>query len=77
MPQKEKKNPSLEEQFEKLEQLIDILSDEEVSLEEAFSAYSKGMELLKNCQDQIDGVEKKVMLLGSNGVQEEFEAGEE
>ena len=51
MPQKEKKNPSLEEQFEKLEQLIDILSDEEVSLEEAFSAYSKGMELLKNCQD--------------------------
>ena len=77
MPQKEKKNPSLEEQFEKLEQLIDILSDEEVSLEEAFSAYSKGMELLKSCQDQIDSVEKKVMLLGSNGVPEEFETGEE
>ena len=37
------------------------------ALEEAFTAYSKGMNLLKQCSEQIDRVEKQVMKLNEEG----------
>ena len=40
---------------------------EDISLEEAFTAYSKGMNLLKQCSEQIDRVEKQVMKLNEEG----------
>lgn len=64
---------SLEENFQELEGLIDVLSDPEATLEQAFSLYSRGMELLKNCNQQIDRVEKKVLVLGGQGELEELE----
>jgi len=63
----------LEQKFEKLEELIETMSDEEISLEEAFDAYSRGMELLRQCSEQIDLVEKKVLVLSSQGETEELE----
>lgn len=68
----EQKELSLEENFEKIEAILDTLSEENVSLEEAFRKYSEGMELLKKCNDQIDLVEKKVMLLNDNGELTDF-----
>lgn len=68
-----KDGPSLEENFERLESLIERLSDEEVSLEDAFRAYSEGMTLLKECNDQIDQVEKKVLVLSRQGTLEELD----
>ena len=58
---------SLEENFTALEELIGQLETEDISLEEAFSAYSKGMNLLKQCNEQIDRVEKQVMKLNEEG----------
>ena len=58
---------SLEENFTILEELIGQMEAEDISLEEAFSAYSKGMNLLKQCNDQIDRVEKQVMKLNEEG----------
>lgn len=58
---------SLEENFAKLEVTIETLEDENISLEDAFKAYSQGMELLKTCNEQIDKVEKKVLVLSENG----------
>ena len=69
----EKKELSLEENFEKLEGLIEVLSDADVSLEDAFRAYSEGVALLKTCNDQIDRVEKKVLVLSANGELEELD----
>ncbi len=67
------KEITLEENFAKLEETIARLEAEDISLEEAFAAYSKGMELLKNCNEQIDQVEKKVLVLSENGdLQEAF-----
>jgi len=54
---------TLEENFAKLEDTIALLEDDEISLEEAFTAYKQGMDLLKSCNEQIDKVEKQVLVL--------------
>ena len=58
---------SLEENFAKLEQEIEKLEADQISLEEAFAAYSAGMKLLKECNAQIDKVEKQVLKLAEDG----------
>jgi len=68
----EKKEFSLEENFARLEETIEKLEAEEISLEEAFQAYSTGMSILKECNEQIDRVEKKVLKLSEQGVLEEL-----
>lgn len=73
----QKKEISLEENFEKLEELIQILADADVSLEDAFQAYGQGISILKECNDQIDRIEKKVMVLSEDGELEELEDMEE
>lgn len=65
-------NNSLEANFAKLEQEIEKLEAQDVTLEEAFAAYSAGMKLLKECNDQIDQVEKKVLKLSADGQLEEL-----
>ena len=62
----------LEENFARLEREIEKLEGENVSLEEAFEAYSAGMKILKECNDQIDKVEKKVLKLTADGGLEEL-----
>ena len=52
---------NLEEAFAKLEETVEVLEREDISLEESFKEYQKGMELLKKCSETIDRVEKKVL----------------
>ncbi len=63
---------SLEENFAALEEIIDRLEQEDISLEEAFQTYSSGMAILKTCNEQIDRVEKKVLKLNEQGELEEL-----
>lgn len=63
---------SMEEAFSKLDVIVEQLESGEASLEEAFQIYQKGMELLKECSDKIDKVEKKMMKLNENGDLSEF-----
>ncbi len=51
---------TLEENFEKLDKIMDRLSDDSLPLEESFGIYKEGMELLGNCRKVIEDVEKKV-----------------
>lgn len=62
----------LEKVFEELDEVVSQLEGAEVSLEESFKLYHKGMELLKECNDKIDAVEKKMLILDENGEQHEF-----
>ncbi|MBP3352283.1 MAG: exodeoxyribonuclease VII small subunit [Lachnospiraceae bacterium] len=64
---------TIEENFAKIEETIEKLEQDDISLEEAFAAYSDGMKLLKECNDQIDKVEKKVLKLASDGQLTELE----
>ena len=66
------KEISLEEAFEKLDQIAEKLEGETISLEDSFKLYHQGMELLKICNDKIDTVEKKMKILDENGEQHEF-----
>ncbi|MCM1187958.1 MAG: exodeoxyribonuclease VII small subunit [bacterium] len=68
---------SLEDNFARLEATIEKLERDDISLEEAFQAYSEGMTMLKQCSEQIDRVEKKVLKLSAEGQLEAFENGEQ
>lgn len=72
-----KKERSLEENFDRLEEIIEKLEGDDIPLEDAFQAYSDGMKLLKTCNDQIDRVEKQVLKLTEEGNLEAFEDGEQ
>lgn len=70
---KKAKEPlTLEENFALLEETIERLDEEDISLEDAFASYSEGMKLLKICNEQIDRVEKKVLKLAEDGGLEEL-----
>jgi exodeoxyribonuclease VII small subunit len=70
--QTEQKERSLEENFAFLEETLQKLESNEIPLEEAFGLYEEGMHALKACNEQIDRVEKKVLLLQSDGTTDEF-----
>lgn len=65
-------NISLEEAFAKLDSLISELEKPENSLEASLKAFEEGMQLVKYCNDSIDKVEKKVLVLGQDGELDEF-----
>lgn len=72
-----KQDFTLEENFARLEETIEQLEQEDIPLEDAFKAYTLGMEILKQCNDQIDRVEKKVLKLSETGELEELDRGDE
>ncbi len=72
MSDKQEKELSLEEAFEQIEEVIARLEDEEITLEESFQEYNRGMQLLKHCNEAIDKVEKKVLQINEEGGLDEF-----
>ncbi len=54
---------TLESSMAELEEVMRELEREDITLEESFSLYNTGMKLLKNCNDAIDKVEKKLIVL--------------
>lgn len=54
---------TLEASMAELEEVMRELEREDITLEQSFSLYNTGMKLLKNCNDAIDKVEKKLIIL--------------
>jgi exodeoxyribonuclease VII small subunit len=63
---------SLEETFEQIEEVIAHLEAEDITLEESFQEYDRGMKLLQHCNETIDQVEKKVLQINEDGGLDEF-----
>ena len=63
---------SIEESFSKIEEIIEKLENPEISLEVSFQEYQAGMKLLKDCDKQIEKVEKKILVLEETGETHEF-----
>jgi exodeoxyribonuclease VII small subunit len=63
---------TIEEAFDKIEEAIGQLEDENISLDDSFRVYQEGMKILKRCSEQIDKVEKKVLLINEKGEFDEF-----
>ncbi|MCI8523743.1 MAG: exodeoxyribonuclease VII small subunit [Lachnospiraceae bacterium] len=70
--QEEERVLSLEETFEQIEEVIARLETEEITLEESFQEYNRGMKLLQHCNATIDQVEKKVLQINEDGGLDEF-----
>ena len=66
------KELTLEQTFERLEDTISKLQQEDISLEESFRLYKEGMRLIQSCNDRIDSVEKEVLKLNENGELDEY-----
>lgn len=64
----EDQEKTLESSFEELNSIIGKLEQEDISLEDSFRLYHEGMQLLKFCNDSIDKVEKQLMILEENGM---------
>lgn len=62
---------TLEESFTSLEKIIDNLENGQLSLDESFKMYNEGIKLIKNCNSQLDKVEKQIIILNKNGEEDE------
>ena len=54
---------TIEKAFEELTELIRKMDDDNLPLEESFKLYEKGIKIVKQCNDKIDKVEKKLMII--------------
>jgi len=68
----EEKEISLEEAFTRLQETIENLEKDDITLEQSFQEYQKGMLLVKKCNEIIDKVEKRVLVLNDDGGTDEF-----
>lgn len=66
------KEQNIEEIFQELDAIANKMESGETSLEDSFRLYKKGMELLKNCNEKLDTVEKKMLQIDEDGNLSEF-----
>lgn len=57
---------TLEESFEKLEEVISRMESGNISLEDSFKLYNEGVKLVKNCNLQLDKVEKQIVIINKD-----------
>lgn len=62
------KSATIEESFEKLDKIVSQLEDGRLSMNEAFKLYKEGIQLVNNCNNMLDKVEKQLVVL--NGSEE-------
>ena len=54
---------SIEEAFDQLENIIQQLSEEDVSLSASMDLYKKGVKLLDKCSQTLDKTQKEIIIL--------------
>ena len=64
---------SIEASLDEIQKLLDEMGRDGVTLEESFACYEKGIRLLRQVNERIDRVEKKVQMLTEDGTLEDFE----
>ena len=72
MSKENEKTLTLEERFAHLERIVARMEDADVSLDEAFELYKKGLDEAKSANDMVQGMEKAMLVLNSDGQLEEF-----
>ena len=72
MSKENEKTLTLEERFAHLALIVARMEDADVSLDEAFELYKKGLDEVKSANDMVQGMEKAMLVLNSDGQLEEF-----
>lgn len=60
---KDPDNPTIEEMFARIEEILGEMDDSHLPLEKAFADYAEGMKLVKAAGERIDHVEKQIRIL--------------
>ena len=68
----QERQPSLEEMFAHLDEILNNMEDPDISLEDAFSLYEQGMKDIRSCNEKLDLVEKKMMVIAEDGTEVPF-----
>ena len=63
----DKQEETLEEMMQKLEKLIEGMQSGELTLEETFADYKKGLALVEKCSGRIEKIECDIKLLEPDG----------
>lgn len=66
------KAEKLEDVIMQVEQCITRLEDPQVSLEDSFRYYEQGIAKLKLCNEKVEQIEKKMLMINSQGELEDF-----
>lgn len=72
-----KENQSFEEMMSELENIVQKLDNETVSLEESLELYQRGMKLSASCEDTLKNAEKKVNEMIKNEDEDEEEVSDD
>lgn len=65
---KDNNNITLEENMRALDEVIRELEKGDLTLEQSFEMYKKGMDLLMKCNNSVDKVEKELQIMESEGI---------
>ena len=60
---RKKKEPAFEQSLKRLEEIVEKLEGEGLSLEESLALFEEGVKLAQDCSRRLDAAEKKVSLL--------------
>lgn len=59
------KTTTIEDSFTQLDDIIAQLESGALSLDESFKKYNEGIKLIKACNQQLDKVEKQIIVIDS------------
>lgn len=70
-----KKGKKFEESITRLEEIVNVMESEELSLEESIDVFKEGMDIIAQCNEKLDEAERKINIIvkGKNGDLEEKE----
>ena len=67
------KSSSIEDTFEKLDNILSEMESGELTMNESFKKYKEGIELVKKCNSMLDKVEKEMVILNDDNDSEMIE----
>ncbi len=66
-----KERPSFEEALEKLEAIVEKLSDQEITLEKSVELYEEGLKLSKICSETLENAALKIEQIDHSNTEKE------
>lgn len=63
-------NVGIEDNFEQLEDIISKMQSDRITLEQSFELYNKGLSLVQDCNNQIDKIEKQIIIIEEGNINE-------
>jgi|TARA_B110000971_G_C19703570_1_gene360954 exodeoxyribonuclease VII small subunit len=60
------KKMDIESTLKQLEKIVTQMEDEKLNLEDSLKSYEKGVSLVKEAQESLNKIEKKIQILSGN-----------